>query len=131
MSSVIIEKQQIYKAAGVVCLLLIGFFTWIVITTYGNKSTGEIILIKVENIEKNIDKINVSMKDYNAVLQTKADKIENDKAHDRLSDQFDLIIIQLHEYRAGRSYGNNNQSSFTGYSKDKPSILVPIISNDN
>lgn len=131
MSSVIIEKQQIYKAVGVVCMLLVGFFTWLVIITFNNKSTGEITLIKVANIESVVRDVGILVKDNNKILQTKADALENNQSHERIQNQIDLWEIKLHEYRAGRSYGTNIQSSFPGYLIDKPSTLIPIILDVN
>lgn len=115
MSAVIIEKQQIYKAAGVICLLLIGFFTWIVVTTYG--LVGKVDVIQ-EN-QKTGKELQQTMwhlvLDNNKILQTKAGEAENKEQHEKIMLKMEGLEIGLREISAGRKYTSSNYDTTNRY----------------
>jgi hypothetical protein len=70
--------------------LIIGLLTWIVVTSYENKSAIKVMEVQEVNQDKMLEKMWVKIQENNVILYSKADQVQNETDHN-------MIMIKLDE----------------------------------
>jgi hypothetical protein len=106
-----IDSNLLYKLFGGVALLLIGLFTWLVVGQFENKSSVNVVQTEVKSTRNITEKMWSLVQENNKILQTKANEVENTKAHEDIMLKMDMLEIQIKEFASGRQYGNNKSGN--------------------
>jgi len=101
-----VEHKIIYQISGGLSIILIGFFSWLVVGQFDNRSSIGVVQTETKSTKDIVEKMWVLVQENNKILGTKASEQENKEQHEKIMLKMESLEIGLREVAAGRKYSS-------------------------